>query len=354
LATTATNASGTKQSIPFRAASARHRKSSVYTIPWASGSRVSLGLNNIGYQNELQIKLNLTLTVSGSGTVTDAANAVSNYLPIIGLRSPQGEYIWSTNSRDLFDFQYRYWDSVTPSSDPSYATWSPASATAQNVQLRLRIPTAINDGTNFDFGMLMRQISNNQFYLDLNMANLTSDLQGAGSCTISSITGTITVEEIYYDAVQDPRVIPPNFNQYIRLRSAQSPSLITGLNDVRYDTGPVIMDALHRIMNNGAADGTIANVAYIQTLANKGNEIDNRTGDRLAFDSTMHLGKNFRAGCYHLDFCDDADLVNATKGRDLINSNLAAQLDFMIQYGGTPSGSSNINTVYREIVTLGA
>jgi hypothetical protein len=344
-----------QQPVPFRVAAARHRKSLQYTIsPWVNSQRITIPLINVGYLAELQLYFALTQTIV-TGTVTDAAQANSNYFPFVGLRSPQGEYIWTSNSRDFFDFQYRLERSVTPSTDPSYAAPNYGSSSAQAVTFRLRIPVSLNDGQNFDFGLIMRQISNNQFFLDVQFANGGSDLVGAGSAVISSITGSVVVEEIYYDAVQaNSNVIPPNFNQYVRLRSITSPPLVNGQNDVRYDTGPIMVDALHRIINNGAADGTIANCQYIQFLANKGNEIDNRTGVRLAYDNTMHLGKALRAGVYHEDFMDDAGLVNQTKARDFINSNLAAQLDFLLQYGGSPSGNSVIQSFYREIVTLGA
>jgi hypothetical protein len=341
--------------VDFRTAAARHRKSNVYTIPWATGQRTSIALNNIGYLSELQIYLTLTVTVGTAGTVTDAAQFASNYLPLIGLRSPQGEYIWSTNSRDIYDFQYLLERVVTPALDPSNATVSNASATAQPLVLRLRVPVSVNDGNNFSMGMLMRQISNNTFYLDVQFCNGGSDLVGAGTTVITSITGTVVVEEIFYEAVAaNSNVVPPTFNNYIRLRSIQFTPLQNGQNNVRYDTGPILMNALHRLMNNNAADGTIANLSYIQFAANQTNEIDNRTGARLAYDQTMHLGKALRAGVYSEDFCDDISMVNQTQGRDFINSNLASQLNWFIQYAGTPTGTSFINTFYREIVSLGA
>ncbi|MGH7745879.1 MAG: hypothetical protein ACREQ5_14030 [Candidatus Dormibacteria bacterium] len=344
----------TQGPVSFRTAAARHRKSLVYSVPWATGTRVTIPLNNVGYQNELQVLLALTVTVGTAGTVTDADAATSNFLPYIGLRSPQGEYIWSTNSRDIYDFDYRLTNSLTPAQDPSYVNWSGASATAQPVLLRLRIPTAISDGRGFDTGLLMRQVSNNQFYLDLQMAAI-ADLIGTGTVVITSVTGTITVEEIYYEAIPaNANVIPPDFSNYIRLRSIQFAPLQNGQNNVRYDTGPVLMDAMHRLVNNSKADPVISNLAYIQLASGQTNEIDNRTGSRLAYDAAMHLGKALRAGVYHEDFCDDSDVVNQTLGRDFINSNLSTQLNFFTQYNGTPTGSSFINSFYREIVTLGA
>lgn len=342
------------QGVPFKVAAARHRQSLVKTFSFASGQRVSLGLDNIGYLNQGMLVADLTVTVGTTGTVTDAAQAVSNFFPFIGLRSPQGEQIWSTNSRDVWDFNYRLDTGVTPATDAQYATWAPGTSGAQNVHFRLRIPVALNDKRNFDFGLLMRQINNNQFYLDIQMAQ-GSDLVGAGSCVISSITGTVSWEEIYFDAVQaGSGVIPPNFAQYVRLRSITAPAaLANGQNDVSYSTGPVITDVFHRLVNNGNADASITNLSYIETKANKGNQIEYRTGSRLSYDVAMHLGKTLRAGVYQLDFCDDTDSCDETTARDFINSNLATQLDFFVQYAGTPSGTINqIQTLYREIVTL--
>lgn len=338
----------------FREAAARHRFSLQYSIPWATGARVTVPLNNIGYLNELQVLFNLTVTVGTTGTVTDAVQAKTNYLPYLALRSPQGAQIWSTNSRDIDNWNYRLWKNMNPTKDPSYSTWAPGTGGAQTVVYRLRIPVAYNDDYNFDLGLLMRQISNNQFFLDLQMASI-ANLIGTGSVAISSITGTVVVEEIYYDAVvSGSNVQPPNFSQFLRLRSLQSNALVQGQNDIRYDTGPIMTDAMHQIINNNTSDPSIANLSYINFVANKGNSIDNRTGQRIAYDNAMHLGQTLEPGWYHEDFSDDNEMVNATRARDFINSALAAQLDFLLQYAGTPSGTSYVESLYREIVTLAA
>lgn len=346
--------------IPFRAVAARHRKSSVYTIPWQTGQRTGFGLNNVGYLTALEIELALTITIV-TGTVTDAIQAARNFLPFIGLRSPQGEYIWSTNSRDLLGFSTRLWPHYSPLSEPDNVAPNYGASSAQPIHLRIPILVSANDGMNFDFGALMRQISNNQFYLELQMAQ-QSDLVGAGSATISSITGQVIVKETWYDAVQDGAnvngvpVQPPSFKNYLRLRTQQAPNnLQNGQNIVRYDTGPVLCDALFRIINNGVGDGTLSDLAYIQLQANTGNEIDNRSGADIAADNYRHLGAStFAAGEYLEDFFDDYDEINVTKGRDLINSNLASQLQFNIQYAGSPTGTNGISVFYREIVGIAA
>jgi hypothetical protein len=336
--------------------------SQVYTVPWQTNQRVPIPLNNWGYWNECQILLSLSVVIGTGGTVTDAVQAASNYLTTIDLRSPQGEQIWSTNSRDLYDFNYRLERGVTPSNDPSWTTTTYASAATYPVNFRLKIPVALNNGSNFDFGMLMRQLANNQFILNIGMCNGQSDLVGSGSAVVTSISGTVTVEEIYYDSVPStpppppaPLVQPPDFAQYLRLRSQTNVNaLVNGQNLVSYDTGPIMCDALHRVINNSAADGTIGNVTYINMTANGGNLVEQRTGNRIAYDNEQHLGKKLNNGVYHLDYVDDLATVNATQARDLINSNLATSLKMNVQYQGTPTGTSQIQSLYREIVTFGS
>lgn len=342
----------------FRTGAARHRESLVYPITYAAGKSSTQLLNPWGYLSELQILFQLAIVVGTGGTVTDNDAAQSNFLPQIGLRSPQGEQIWSSNSRDLTDFAYRLNRSTSPFTDPNYVAWTPGAAGTYNINFRLRIPVALDDGSNFDLGLLQRQINSNQFALTFTMAQ-ASDLVGSGTCAITSITGTFYIEEVYYDAVRPGQTVngaplsEPSFAQYIRLRSTNLGALVNGTNNVKYDTGPVLVDAMHRIINNSKADSTVANVQQIQLKANGGTEYDTRTGNRIVFDQADHLGKALRAGVYHEDFCDDTQMVNATMARDMINSNQATQLSFFVNYTGTPSGYSDIQTIYRELVTFG-
>jgi hypothetical protein len=340
-----------------------------------------LPLNNVGYLAEIQIFLQLTAVVGTTLVPTDAQAVYSNWLPFINLQTPQGEQVWTTNSRDLYDFQYRLFGSAQgalgqPSAapanasvggsvvfDPSYLNYTALTPATYPVSMRFRIPVAFNDGDQFDMGLLMRQISNSQFYLTLQMA-ATADLVGAGTGA-QTVTGTMIVEEIYYEAVAvNGPVAPPNFTNIVRLRSNQTSGLVNGNNDLRYDQGPVLTDAFIRPMNAGAVDATApslaaqpGNLGYIQLLANLANEVDNRTGYRLRYDNAQHLGKVLRPGVVHEDFFDDTgggDAVNVTKMRDFINSNACSQLDFWVNYLGSPGANSFIAVFYREVVALGA
>jgi hypothetical protein len=338
----------------YRTVAARNRQALSYSIPWVTGGRSTLQLKNTGYFAKAYLEILVALVVGTGGTVTDADGAQSNFLPFVGLKNPEGEYIWSTNSRDLVDFAYRRAPGTTPFGDPSYVAWTPATPGTYNVDLRIPIDVSMNDGFNFDTGMLMRSLSNQFFYIEVQMA-ATTDLVGSGTCSITSITGSINVEEVFYDAFNQnayPDVIAPQFNELVRLRSLQSNALLNGQNDLSYAVGPTLTDAFFRIMNNGNRDATITNLTYIDVRSATAQSIDFRTGKRLAFDQYEHLGKALRAGVYHEDFFDDTSMVNATRARDFLNTSDTTMLDFFVQYGGTPTGTSFVNQFFRELTAV--
>jgi hypothetical protein len=240
---------------PFRAGAARHRTTS-YTQTFTPGIPIQIPLNRQGYLAELQVKFEGTVTVGSAGTVTDPYATV-NLFPLIALRSPQGDYLISLSSRSLYNFQHRFkWSTLEALPNgasqignvrPGSSTFSPASATAQAVDLSYRIPISMNLGQCFETGLLLAQVANNDFYLQLNCAQ-ASDLVGSGTATISSIVGV-----------------------------------------------------------------------------------------------------------FLLNFFDDYDIPNVTRGRDFINSNLAAQLDAVVNIAtGTTLNNAQCVSVYRELITLGA
>lgn len=339
------------QGVDFRSAAARNRTSQVYSVPAVLGSRVSIQQHNDGYLAELMLNPNWTLSVT-SGTVTDAAQAASNHFPFIGIKNPDGDYIWSTNSRDLFDFCYRLYYGQVISSQPGYAAINFGSTSSQSLNYWLKVPVSMNDGFNFDTGLLMRQLSNVFFFLELAHCAV-SDLVGSGTATFTITSGTTGVSEVTYDAVDpnsNPPVAPPSFAEYVQYRSLQSGPLQNGSNDLSYAIGPVLTDVFLRLINNGAADGTLANLTYVDVKINQRQVIDHRTGAQLAVDQFVMTGNTYRAGVYHENYYDDRDSLNTTMGRDFINSEKGAQLDHFVQYGGTPSGTSFVGQFFRELV----
>ena len=85
----------------FWEAAARHQNvhsNDTFTI----GQTIYRPLRRSGYLAGLKINVNGQIGVT-TGTQTDA-EAITNILPFIGIKSPQGTYLISTSSRSLFDF----------------------------------------------------------------------------------------------------------------------------------------------------------------------------------------------------------------------------------------------------------
>jgi hypothetical protein len=83
--------------------------------------------------------------------------------------------------------------------------------------------------------------------------------------------------------------------------------------------------------------------------------MENRRGKDIYRDNFLDFGKQLPNGVFWLNFFDDYSDVNVTRARDFINSNLAAQLDTVVNVAtGTTLSSAQVVSIYRELVTLGA
>jgi hypothetical protein len=348
---------------PFRAGAARHRTTS-YTQTFTPGIPIQIPLNRQGYLAELQVKFEGTVTVGSAGTVTDPYATV-NLFPLIALRSPQGDYLISLSSRSLYNFQHRFkWSTLEALPNgasqignvrPGSSTFSPASATAQAVDLSYRIPISMNLGQCFETGLLLAQVANNDFYLQLNCAQ-ASDLVGSGTATISSIVGVVYIEATWFELVDPTQVTPPDLHSVCRLRDSIYAPLVVGDNFISYQLGPVLMDQMLLLLTNTVGDSSNgAAFNYIKLLANRQIELENRRGKDVFRDNFYELGKQLPNGVFLLNFFDDYDIPNVTRGRDFINSNLAAQLDAVVNIAtGTTLNNAQCVSVYRELITLGA
>ncbi len=359
----------------FRQAAARHKNGNAYQKAFTQGAPIYQPLNRQGYLNRLWINFNGTVTVTTVNAGSDVVDTASliNFFPVMAIKSPQGDYIHSYSSRSLFEWDFRMHPGTVPGQpsgqtlagivDPTFVGINTLSATAQTVNINYEMPIGLNDGLNFDTGMLMRQVANNDFTLQLTCAG-PSDLYGpnnvlsgqAGHFIISSITGTIYIEEEWYEAVNPQQVQAPDFHSIIKLRDQLYAPLVIGDNYIPYSLGPTLLDVMHRVTLNNQGDtsgGTSIN--YIKVLINKQVEIENRRGPDVRRDNFYHLIKSLPNGLFHLDFFDDSNEVNVTRARDFINSNLASQLDTVINIAsGTTLNNPSVNTMYRELVTLGA
>lgn len=336
----------------FWQAAARHQNvhsTDTFTI----GQTIYRPLRRSGYLAALKVNVNGQIGVT-TGTQDDA-DAITNILPFIGIKSPQGTYLISTSSRSLFAFGDRLRDcNASLANDPSYSPINAGTTGTQNINYNFYLPIALNDGLNVETGLLLRQVANNDFVLEMKCAT-AADLAGAGTLAIAAAgTGvTVTVEEIWFEAVNEQAVIAPKFNSFCRLRDqlALAPVVAGQSNIVNYPVGPVLLDAMLRVTENKVA--AHANVSSVGLISNFNNQIMLRNADQIRFDNFWSYGKAFRNGVFLLQFVDDGSSANESRMRDIINSAAAAQLDFQINTKATfnPANSA-VNVTYRELVPL--
>ena len=337
----------------FRQIAARHRISQRYSTAFTTGAPIYIQLSPNGLLAKHRINLNGTVTVTGSaGTVTDA-DQITAYFDRINLRSPQGTAIQSYQSRSLYDWDYRLHPVASPASDPSFANFVPATAGAQAININYEIDYNLDPGLNFEQGLIMRQLQGVFWTLEL-FCTSPGTLVGAGTCVIASITGTVTIEEDYYE-YQDPMSCTGlNFNVAVQLRDRTQQAIgSNGQNIIRYDPGPVMLDAMHRCVSNGVADHV--DVQFVGLLLDTDTTVDQRTSADLRRDFYQDKAKNLRNGILHFDFFDDTGMVNSSRGRDALDSNQAASLEWNVQTGsGWNATNSSVTTFYRELITFGA
>ncbi len=341
------DASTAKQPKSFWRAAARHRNVHTSTA-FVSGQTLNIPMRKSGYLSEFRVNINGTVTPGAGATVTDS-DALINFLPGIGIKSAQGSYIHSYSSRDLHDFNYRLnGGGVKPESDPTYQMFVPGTTGAQPVNINWRLPISINPGINVETGLLMRQIPNAEFTIELRCATPSDQSMVATNLTYNL---NITIEEIWFEAV-GAGVVPPAFNTIVRLRKQTFGPVVAGGDfEIKYPVQPTILDLMTRTIENGVASHS--NVNTLSLVANHQNQIESRRMADVRSDNFQHFAKAFRNGIALQDFCDDGDGVNETRSRDFINSAGAAELTLVVNTKSTFNPvSSQVDVIIRELVPL--
>ena len=333
----------------FWQVAARHRDN-VAQPAFAFGQPIRQDLPKSGYKSELRLHVFGTIGVT-AGTVTDP-DALSNWFPFIGIKSSQGGYLHSYSMRDLIDWNNRMFRGVGPLMSPRFAGINIGSTSTQNIDVTVVVPISLNDGINVETGLLNTQNGRNTFTVELICANV-SDLVGTGSLALANPALTVSIDEIYYDAVDNqPNVIPPKFNAIVKLRTESHAGMAAGSDfDIPYPVNPTLIDAMHRVVENSAA--AHVNVSAISMKSNFTQQIERRFANDIREENYRAMGKDPRAGMFWINFCDDGSGINESRMRDWINSLAATQLDtFVTTKSGFNTTGSRVDSLYREVVPL--
>lgn len=321
------------------------------TLTWNTlGQQLSTPLRRSGYLVQLNFNINGTIGVT-TGTDPDA-DTLTQFAPYIGLRSPQGLYLISTSSRALIDLNYRMHAGTSPIADPSYAGINAGATSTQNINVNFSLPLSLNPGLNVETGILLRQIANNDFTLEMRMA-ANSDLAGAGTVAFANPNMTITIEAIWAELVNPAVYTPPKLNNYVRLRDQL---LLTPLaqgiaNSINYPVGPILLDLLWRITENAVASST--NIQSIGLYAQTNNQVELRNADQIRLNNYNDYGKAFKNGVLFQQWVDDSGTVDQSRMRDWINTAAASQITFVINTkSGFNTANSSAFATFRELMPL--
>lgn len=313
------------------------------------GQQFTPTLRRSGLLVQLNFNINGTIGVT-TGTAPDG-DTVTNFFPFIGLRSPQGLYLVTTSMRGLLDLNYRLYRATSPISDPSFQGPNVGATSTQNININFAMPLSLDPGINVETGILLRQLANNDFTLEMRGAS-SADLAGVGTAVFAAPNLVVTVEAVWSE-IPNSAFVPPALNNYVRLRDQllTQPLAAGANNDINYPVGPVILDILWRITENGAASST--NVQQIGLFAQTTNQIELRNADQIRLNNYQFYGKAFRNGVMLQQWVDDGAGVNESRMRDWINSAAAAQITLRV-YTKAAFNTANSSAVatFRELMPL--
>jgi hypothetical protein len=327
---------------PFRDGT-RQRFVPVTSIPYAAGQAATpIYLPKTGFVNALILTLTGTMTLSNTGTLTDdGAYALFNRIKF-GLN--QG-------SQNLFDttgygaYLVQRWlrqgndptkagsGDTTPNAD-IYA--APVASGANVWQLSLRIPIALNDGRDFDIGIINVQSPQVQALLQIQWGNPLDAVSLA-----TGFVGTLTVGYEAYD-VPDQTLYdnPPVFI----VRTIEEDLPFSNLGDVPYtypSLGVILQDhIIHRI--NGARSDVFDGV---RIRANLNDEVYNQIRSQMKYLGRMRNGLNPITGVVSYDWYNAWEQMSAGDDRDAFDSERLASLQAISTISSTAVLGANNNKV---------
>lgn len=350
-----------KPKFPFRGNS-RQRFQRVGTFPFAPGGRLSIELPRVGYVAGILITFNggLIRTAGDTGTFSDQFfNAVINRAQLnLNIGASQiidlsGHGINLVNQAMSFNYAADLGGQdvgtpapLTVTADPAVfqgvdTVPNPSFPGADPLVFTYWLPVAMNDGLNFNVGLINLQAPEIRATVDLTFGNV-ADLFAPGSVIAGSSFGPdngINVHYLYYEVPNPDLVdIPP----YIVHRVLQERQGIFATGDQLYTVPRMgqLQRIIHSVQINGVT--TTGSVTDLIVRVNKTDEIYRMANYANRFLSRMRYGHKVPRGAFYHDWWRAADLNAAGDFRDVIDSEQISTLESIVQIApGTVLGVGN-------------
>ncbi len=352
-----------RQKFPFRGNS-RQRFQRVGTFPWTPSGRVSVEMPRVGYLAGILVNFfgGLIRTAGDTGGFSDQFfNSPFQRLQLnLNIGASQivdlsGHGCNLLNQAMSFNYAADLGGDgaasipapLTTTADP--AVWSgtaavpnPSFPAADPLIFTLWIPVGMNDGLNFNVGLINLQAPEIRATFDVQFGSV-ADLFAPGSVIAGTSFGpsnSIEVHYLYYEVPNPDLVdIPP----YIVHRVLQERQGIFATGDQLYTVPRMgqLQRVIHSVQINGVtpASGVIDNLII---RVNKTDEIYRMSFAANRFLSRMRYGHKVPRGAFYHDWWRAADLNAAGDFRDVIDSEQISTLESIVQIRtGTVLGVGN-------------
>jgi len=339
----------TRAKFPFRGNS-RQRFQLVASIPFTPAGRVSVELPRVGYLAGILINFNAGLirTAGDTGVFSDQFfNVINRFQLNLNIGASQiidlsGHGVNLLNQGMSFNYAADEGGQdlgspapLTLTADPAVfqgvdTVPNPAFPGADPLVFTYWIPVAMNDGLNFNVGLINLQAPEIRATLDIQFGTV-ADLFAAGSVLTGTSFGAfngLAIHYLYYEVPNPDLVdIPP----YIVHRVLQERQGIFAVGDQLYTVPRMgqLQRLIHSLQINGVTTTSAADNLVIRV--NKTDDIYRMTAQANRFLSRMRYGHKVPRGAFYHDWWRAADLNAAGDFRDVIDSEQISTLESMVQ-----------------------
>lgn len=334
-----------RQKFPFRGNARQRIQRVTQNYPVTEGGRVSLELPRVGYLAGIHIQYggSITRTAGDTGALSDQlANYIrriqvnlnvgaSQIFDVSGYGTALLNGAMSFNyAMDAYGAQSPLFPMPVPLDSTQDSEVFTAAATVPGTSplvLSYWVPIAMNDGLNFNVGLINLQAPEIRCTLDLSFGTVADLFAPGAVLTGTSVTGVVNVHYLYYEVPNPDLVdIPP----YVVHRVIQERQAIAAVGDQVYTVPRMgqIQRIIHSVQLNGLLNTN--RVGDLVIRVNKTDEIYRMTQGFNKWLSRMRYGHKVPEGAFYHDWWRAADLNAAGDYRDVVDSEQISTLESIV------------------------
>lgn len=312
------------------------------SVAFQAGGNFTFTLPKVGYLNCLLVHFNGAMT-TGAGYVASAAApfGIIDRHTVIGNQGSSEFFDVSGIGTHYIQRTYGYGNTTVGASADVYSQPANGVNAAAPLNVSWLVPIAMNNGVEFDKGLINLQAPETTITYKgtfATLANMTADGLGTG---ITSITGTLTVQYLYYEVPDPTRYAQP---PVMFVRWLEDSIAVHGTGDNKY-TIPrqgILLNMIHVLKLNGAVSDAWDSWAL---KFNKGDMpyVIYRARQRLL--ERYRYGLNSPTGVVFLDFMNAFGVVNGGDARDAVDTEENAVTESIVRVSSGAALGANNNTL---------